>query len=115
MPVLIPSSITPVAGPANVLAHSHDEDLWDLRIVRITGRLDRRDEGWTFVSAAFTPPSPDGFTSRWQMAKAMRRTSGRYLAARGMAHPKVNWTVLKSMQRQAQLNRRRAGRFTREA
>ncbi|GBG37446.1 hypothetical protein [Mycobacterium montefiorense] len=106
MPVLMPASVAPAAGPANVLAHSHDEDLWNLRIVRIKGRLESRDGGWIFVSTAFTPPSPEGFKSRWLMAKAMRRSSSRYLAARGLAHPKVNWTILKRMQRQAQLNRR---------
>ncbi|MCV7425131.1 hypothetical protein [Mycobacterium montefiorense] len=107
MPVLIPTSVAPAAGPANLLAHSHDEDLWNLRIVRVTGRLESRGEGWVFVSTAFTPPSPDGFKSRWQMAKAMRRSSRRYLAARGMAHPKVNWPIINSMQRQAHLNRLR--------
>ena len=113
MPVLLPTSVAPVAGPANVLAHYHDENLWDLQIVRVKGRLERRDEGWIFISTAFTPPSPAGFKSRWQMAKAMRRSSSRYLAARGLDRPKVNWTVLKSMQRQAQLDRHLAGRFPR--
>lgn len=107
MPVVIPASLAPAAGPANVLAHSHDENLWNLRIVRIKGRLERRDGGWTFVSTSFTPPSPAGFKSRWQMAKAMRRSSSRYLAARGLRRPKVNWTIIKSMQHQAQLNRLR--------
>ena len=105
MPVRLPTSVAPVAGPANMLAHYHDENLWDLQIVRVKGRLERRDEGWIFISTAFTPPSPAGFKSRWQMAKAMRRSSSRYLAARGLDRPKVNWTVLKSMQRQAQLDR----------
>jgi hypothetical protein len=111
MPVLMPASVAPVAGPANVLAHYHDEDLWNLRIVRIKGLLERREGAWIFISTAFTPPSPEGFSSRWQMAKAMRRSSRRYLAARGMSRPKVNWTVIKSMQRRAQLDRRRANRF----
>jgi hypothetical protein len=110
MPVLIPASVTPAAGPANVLAHYHDEDLWNLRFVRIKGRLDRRGATWIFRSTAFTPPAQGRFTSTWQMAKAMRRSSRRYLAARGMARPEVNWTVIKHMQRQAQLNRRRASR-----
>jgi hypothetical protein len=112
MPILIPASVAPAAGPANVLAHSHDENLWNLRMVRIKGRLEKRSEGWTFVSTAFTPPAPGGFKSRWQMAKAMRRSSCRYLAVRGIAHPKVNWMALKRMQRQAQRNRRRAARLT---
>lgn len=112
MPVLIPAPLAAVEGPANLLAHSHDEDLWNLRIVRVKGRLERRHEGWVFISTAFTPPSPEGFKSRWQMAQAMRRSSSRYLAARGMAQPKVNWRVLKRMQRQAQLEQRRASKFT---
>lgn len=110
MPLLIPASITPVAGPANVLAHYHDENLDNLRIVRIKGRLERRPGEWIFISTAFVPPSPGGIKSLWQMAKAMRRSSRRYLAARKMAPPKVDWTVIRNMQRQAQLDRSRASR-----
>jgi hypothetical protein len=108
MPVLIPESVDVVPGPANVLAHYHDENLWNLQMMRIKGRLEKRHGDWIFVSTAFTPPPGEGLKSRWRMATAMRRTSRRYLATRGLERPRVNWAVLKRLQRQAQLDRRRA-------
>lgn len=108
MPILIPASVPVVPGPANVLAHYHDENLSSLQIVQIKGRLERRYCDWIFVSTAFTPPTRGQLKSLWQMAKAMRRTSRRYLATRGLERPKVNWAALKGLQRQAELDRRRA-------
>lgn len=101
MPVLVPASIALVPGPANVLGHYHDDYLWNLRIVRITGRLERRGDDWIFITTAFTPP-PGTWRSTWHMAKTMRRNSQRYLATRGMQRPRVNWAAIKSLQRQAQ-------------
>jgi hypothetical protein len=107
MAVLIPASVAAMPGPANVLAHHHDENLSDLRMMQIKGRLERRDEEWVFVTTGFTPPPRGRYAPRWQMANAMRRSSRRYLATRGLQRPKVNWAAIKSLQRQAQFDRRR--------
>jgi hypothetical protein len=108
MPVLIPASVVAMPGPANVLAHHHDENLSDLQMMQIKGRLERHDGEWVFVTTAFRPPPRGRFAPRWQMAKAMRRASGRYLATRGLRRPKVNWAAIKRLQQQAQLDRRNA-------
>src|SRR5690242_16548151 len=81
MPVLIPESVAAAPGPANVLAHHHDERLSDLQMMQIKGRLENRDGEWVFVTTAFRPPARGRFASLWQMAKAMRRASRRYLAS----------------------------------
>ena len=108
MPVHVPSSLAAKPGPASVLAHHHNEHLADLRMMQIKGRLEKRDDQWVFVSTAFTPPRRRKFAARWQMAKAMRRSSRRYLTSRGLARPQVNWAAIKNLQQQAQLDRRRA-------
>jgi hypothetical protein len=59
MRVRIPASVAVVPGPANLLAHYHDENLWNLTMIRIKGRVERRSNHWVFVSTAFTPP-PQG-------------------------------------------------------
>ena len=106
MRVRIPLSVEVIPGPANVLAHHHDDHLSDLRMVQIKGRLEKRGGDWIFVSTAFTPPSRGRLKSMYAMAKAMRRSSRRYLAARGLRRPKVNWAALKGMQRHAEMDRR---------
>jgi hypothetical protein len=107
MPVAIPESVAAVPGPANVLAHYHDEDLSNLQMMQIKRRLEKHRDAWVFVSTAFRPPPRGKFKPRWQMARAMRHSSHRYLATRGLDVPRVNWVALRSLQRQAQLDRRR--------
>src|ERR1700752_4232354 len=82
MPVLIATAVAVLPGPANVLAHYHDENLSSLQMVQIKGRLEKRHDEWIFVSAAFTPPPRGRLESLWGMAKAMRRSPRRYLATR---------------------------------
>ena len=107
MSIRIPESVAVMPGRSNVLARYHDENLSDLRMAQIKGRLEMRHGDWIFVSTAFTPPARGRLKSMRAMAKAMRRSSGRYLATRGLRRPKVNWAALRSLQRQAQVDRRR--------
>ena len=44
LPVWIPASVAVMPGPANVLAHYHDENLGDLRMAQIKGRLEKLAE-----------------------------------------------------------------------
>jgi hypothetical protein len=106
MPVVIPASVSLMPAPANVLAHHHDENLSELQITQIKGRLEKHYDKWVFVSTTFRPPPRGRLKSRWQMAKTMRRTSRRYLSTRRLPRPKVNWAAIKCLQRQAQLDRR---------
>jgi hypothetical protein len=112
MPVRLPTPVAVKSGPANILAHHHDANLSDLQMVQIKGRLEKRDGDWIFVSVAFTPPSSGRLASMRAMARAMRRSSRRYLAARGLPTPKVNWAAIKGLQRQAQDDRRRASQVS---
>jgi hypothetical protein len=97
MPVLIPEQVAVVPGPANVLCHYHDENLSNLQMLQIKGRLERRDGYWNFVSTGFTPRPRGRLKPLWQMARAMRRSSRRYLTTRGLERPQVNWAALKRL------------------
>ena len=108
MPVLIPKSLAAAPGPANVLAHYHDEKLANLQVVQIKGILETRYGDWIFVSTAFRPSARGRLKSLRGMAKAMRRSSLRYLDTRGLRRPKVNWVAINSLQQQAQRDRRRS-------
>ena len=47
-------------GPASLLCHAHDEDLWNLRSFLVRGVL-RREEGiWAFEPRAFVPGAGAG-------------------------------------------------------
>ena len=106
MPISVPEFTALAVGPANLIAHYHDEELWNLRMVQIKGLLEKRSEEWVFVSTVFTPPARGQLTSLRHMAKSMRRSSRRYLATRGLKQPKVNWAALKRLRQQEEFDRR---------
>jgi hypothetical protein len=106
MTVSIPANLVAAPGQATLLAHQHDEKLWNLNAIQIKGRLERRETDWVFVSTSFNnPPSFGEFTRLWQLQKSLRRSADRYLAKRGLACPEVNWAAIKRLHRQAQISR----------
>jgi hypothetical protein len=94
----VPNSLSPVAGPANLLCHSHDEKLWSLQMVTVKGRVEQRDNAWVFRSEHFDPPSR---LAVLQFVGNLRRSAQKYLDKRGLARPEVNWAAVKEIQRRA--------------
>ena len=94
--------IAPVAGaeiapgPANLLFHSHDEQLWDLKMVQVLGTLDQSGEEWVFRPERLV----GGGNSLWQavqMIAASRRSAREYLAKRGLPRPRISWDRIRSL------------------
>jgi hypothetical protein len=96
--VSLPDAIDGVAGPANLLCHSHDEKLWKLQMITVKGALEKRDGAWVFRSEDFDPPSR---LAMFQFVGNLRRSAQRYLDKRGLPRPEVNWAAVKEIQRRA--------------
>lgn len=95
LPLTIPPSLRIVEGPASLLAHVHNEQLWGLKAMLIKGRIERHGEGWQFVSVEYKSRPP------WHMLKDVKRAVAQYLAKRGLARPKVAYDVIHRLQREA--------------
>jgi len=96
--VTLPDTLGAVAGPANLMAHYHNEKLWKLNAIAVKGRLEDRDHAWVFQSTRFDAPSKLAFV------EFLRRTSAsaqKYLDKRGMKRPAINWAAVKEIQRRA--------------
>jgi hypothetical protein len=91
MPVKIPEILGPTAGPASLLCHSHDENMWNLRSMLVKGKLERRGDAWVFVGTSFDPPSP------LKMMTGVWRSTKKYLEKRGLDRPKVNFDVIEDL------------------
>lgn len=98
LPASFPAALPVVEGPANVLAHSHDEKLWHLNMIQIKGRLESRDGDWVFQSTNFNAPSKLAFV---EFLRANRAAAHKYLDKRGLKRPPVNWAAVKEIQRRA--------------
>jgi hypothetical protein len=93
-----PAALPVAEGPANVLAHTHDEKMWHLNMIQIKGRLESRDGGWVFQSTNFNAPSKLAFV---QFLRANNAAAHKYLDRRGLKRPPVNWSAVKEIQRRA--------------
>ena len=67
------------AGPANLLCHYHDEELWNLTAIQIKGRLERLWGSSVFVSISVMPPARRQIRPLWRFAKRARASAKNYL------------------------------------
>ncbi len=84
-------------GPASLLCHSHDENLWKLKAFLVRGRIEPSDDSWVFHPQKFIPGggmgSPLGDV---RTVVGARLTAKRYLTKRGLARPAIPWDRIKS-------------------
>lgn len=84
------------AGQAGMLFHKHNEQLWDLKMFLVLGRLEQTDQTWVFRPERLLP---GGGMNAWQDLLAlwrMRKTAHHYLAKRGLARPGIPWERIRS-------------------
>lgn len=89
-------------GPASLLCHSHNEQLWDLRSLNVRGTLERDAQGWFLRPTAIIPEV--GGTSPIAMIKAvvqLRRTATNYLKKRNLPTPAIPWKELVAAKEEA--------------
>jgi hypothetical protein len=89
--VAVPDGLGLAPGPAGLLCHHHDEQLWRLDSFLVRGGLERHDQGWVFRPYQLVGgmrPTPVG---NLRLMRTGRRTAKRYLAARSLRRPKIPW------------------------
>jgi hypothetical protein len=85
-------------GPASVLLHRHNDQLWDLRNCAMMGELTHQAGGWAFSPTRFIPGN-DGLNplTTVRALRQMRRTAESYLATRHLARPEISWAEFKQL------------------
>jgi hypothetical protein len=99
--VEVPEGLALVPGPAGLLCHQHDDQLWRLRSFLVRGTLIRAGHGWVFEPkklVAGMDPTPVGSV---RMLRSGRRTTKRYLATRGLSRPRIPWEHYAQLRREA--------------
>lgn len=106
-----PAGAALAPGPASLLCHEHDEELWNQKAFLVRGRLDRGDGGrWAFVPERFVPGV--GIGGARGMARFLigaRRSAGAYLRERGLTRPRVPWHEIDAIKERADAGRAAAG------
>lgn len=99
--VHIPSGVPVAPGPAGLLCHSHDQELWNQQSFTARGRI-RRHGG----ACVFSPEShveglgKGGLRGLIRMMLTGRRRADEYLRVRGLSRPAVPWEDLKAIKRE---------------
>jgi hypothetical protein len=92
---------TPVRpGPASLLCHSHDENLWNLKSFLVRGVLVKDAGGWSFEPGQFIPGiGVGGLPAMIRFFFSSRRKTSRYLQKRNLARPSIPWDEINAAKR----------------
>ncbi|HEY5671610.1 MAG TPA: hypothetical protein VIS10_16585 [Anaerolineales bacterium] len=86
----IPNQIALQSGPAGLLCHQHDKNLWNLKSMVLRGILEEDDKGWFFRPLQFIP-GMGGFFGYVRFVAQGRRLARNYLERRGLDRPTIPW------------------------
>ena len=93
--VAIPATVDLQSGPACLLVHAHNEQLWDLRSYLVRGRLERQGESAQLLVEKLTPGAGmGGPLAVITLIRNARRTANNYLQKRNLPRPTVPWEKL---------------------
>jgi hypothetical protein len=88
-------------GPASLLCHKHDENLWNLKSFLVRGALSRDEGGWRFEPLRFIPGAGiGGLPAMARFFIGSRRSARRYLKKRGLARPRIPWDGINAVKKQ---------------
>jgi hypothetical protein len=97
----LPEAVGIQSGPACLLCHRHDEQLWNLKSFLLRGELAKEAGGWVFRPGRFVPGAGiGGLIALLRFVRAGRRRTRRYLQKRGLARPAVPWDRIGEMWRE---------------
>jgi len=100
--VWLPPNTALRPGPASLLCHSHDENLWNLKSFLVRGVLNKDAAGWSFEPVQFIPGAGiGGLPAMIRFFTGSRRNAGRYLKKRGLARPRFPWDEIKAAKNEA--------------
>jgi hypothetical protein len=100
--VQLPADTPIQPGPASLLCHRHDENLWKLKSFLVRGALSRDEKGWKFEPLRFIPGAGiGGLPATVRFFTGSRRNAARYLKKRGLARPRIPWGEINAVKKQA--------------
>ncbi len=99
--VRLPAHTPLLPGPASLLCHRHDENLWNLKSFLVRGVLVRDGEGWGFEPGRFIAGAGiGGLPATIRFFTGSRRNARRYLEKRGLARPRIPWDEINAAKKE---------------
>ena len=85
-------------GPASLLYHSHDEELWNQKLFLLRGRLEGAGDKWVFRPEKAI--GTGGIRGVARMLIGARKSTTAYLKKRGLARPRIPWDEIEDVKEQ---------------
>lgn len=85
------------AGPASILCHMHDDQLWQLTNVLIRGTIEQSSDGWIFRPLRLIRGQSRGPLYFLRVLLDGRCAARRYLAKRGIPRPQIPWRHIQAV------------------
>ena len=90
------------SGPASLLCHNHDEELWNQRIFLLRGELEEAGEGHVFRPEKFIPSiGIGGPVGMLRTIIGARKSAAAYLEKRGLERPSIPWAEVETVKEEA--------------
>ena len=97
----LPGYVAWQSGPAGLLCHQHDEQLWNQTNFVLRGRLEPAAGAWLFRPTQLIEGAGAGQNPLGQVRDG-RRAAQRYLDKRGLQRPRIPWDQLHAIYARAQ-------------
>jgi hypothetical protein len=92
------ATLTP--GPASLLCHSYNQEVWNLSSVQVLGQLERAETGWIFRPERLLAGMGSSPTDQIKMLSEGRAAAKKYLEKRSLPRPKVAWNEFIALQKE---------------
>jgi hypothetical protein len=98
--VEVPADLPVTDGPAALLVHRHDDELWNLHNANVRGDLVSDEKGWLLRPSTLVEPGQrDGgsILDPFRIARSCQANTRRYLRRRGLARPAIPWAAYRAI------------------
>lgn len=107
--IRLPADAPLRAGPASLLCHRHDENLWNLKSFLVRGTLSRDARGASLHPERFIPAAGiGGPMGMVRFVAGSRRATKLYLEKRNLPRPRIPWAEINAIKAQTRAGGNRA-------
>jgi hypothetical protein len=106
--VHLPPGVPARSGPAGLLCHKHDEQLWNQQSFLLRGALAQEGQRWIFRPQQLVIGIEQHPLSFYRFVRDSRRRASSYLASRGLRRPAIPWQAINSVKERALRKRKEA-------
>lgn len=98
--VAVPDGVPAAAGPAGLLVHRHDQQMWGMHNANVRGTLEHRDGGWLLRPDQLVEPASRHrarLGDSLRTVRSCRAATARYLRRRDLPRPRIPWAAYRAI------------------